>query len=195
MTSLQAQQPSAVGEYYMHSVMETASAFALKADSTFEFYYSYGAVDRFGKGRWHQKGDSIVFNSFEKHTGSYKLVKSEKKPGNDLTIKFSSPDRNLLSYTSCLARSGKEQQFGRTGNDGIAKIPIKNADSLYLVFELCPERFSAFKVNNQNYFEVELESWIAEVTFDIFSLRLTAKGLEGHHPLLEPNRVVLYEKQ
>jgi hypothetical protein len=194
-SSLQAQQPSAVGEYYMNGVMETASAFALKEDSTFEFFYSYGAVDRFGKGKWHQKGDSIVLNSLEKHTGSYKLVKSEKKPGNDLTIKFSNPNHNLLTYTSCLARSSEEQQFGRTGSDGIAKIPMKSADSLYLVFELCPERFSAFRVNNQNYFEVELEPWIAEVTFDNFSLRLTAKGLEGHHPLLEPNKVVLYERQ
>jgi hypothetical protein len=195
MTSLQAQQPPAVGEYYMHGVMETASAFALKADSTFEFFYSYGAVDRYGKGKWYQKGDSVILNSFEKNNGSFKLVKSEHRPANDLTIKFSNPDRNLLSYTTCLAKSSKTQQIARTGNDGIAKIPMKSADSLFLVFELCPERFSAFKVTSQNYFEVELEPWIAEVTFDNFSLRLTAKGLEGHHPLLEPMKVVLYERQ
>jgi hypothetical protein len=195
MTSLQAQQPSAVGEYYMHGVMETASAFALKADSTFEFYYSYGAVDRYGKGKWYQKGDSIVLNSDEKHTSNFKLVKSEQHPGKDLTIKFSNPDRNLLSYLSCLARSSKEQDFGRTDNNGIATIPLKSADSLYVVFELCPERISSFKVTNKNYFEFELEPWVAEVTFDNFSLRLTDKGLEGHHPLLEPTKVVLYERQ
>lgn len=195
MSSLHAQQPSAVGEYYMHGVMETASAFALKADSTFEFYYSYGAVDRYGKGKWYQKGDSIILNSNEKHKSSFKLVKSEQHPGKDLTIKFSNPDRNLLSYLSCLARSSKEQDFGRTNNEGIATIPMKSADSLYVVFELCPERISSFKVTNKNYFEFELEPWVAEVTFDNFSLRLTAKGLEGHHPLLEPTKVVLYERQ
>jgi len=195
MTSLQAQQPSAVGEYYMHGVMETASAFALKDDSTFEFYYSYGAVDRYGKGKWHQKGDSIILNSSEKYTSSLKLVKTEQHTGKNLTIKFSNPDRNLLSYLSCIAKSSKEQNFGRTDNNGIATVPMKSADSLYVVFELCPERISSFKVTNKNYFEFELEPWVAEVTFDNFSLRLTAKGLEGHHPLLDPNKVVLYERQ
>lgn len=195
MTHLQAQQPSAVGEYYMQGVMETASAFALKADSTFEFFYSYGAVDRYGKGKWRQKGDSVFLNSNEKYSSSFKLVKSELHPGKDLTIKFSNPDRNLLSYLSCLARSTKEQDFGRTDNNGIATIAMKSADSLYVVFELCPERISSFNVSNKNYFEFELEPWVAEVTFDNFSLRLTDKGLEGHHPLLDTKKVVVYERQ
>ena len=40
------------GEYYLEGVMETASGFQLSADSGFQFFYSYGALDRFGKGKW-----------------------------------------------------------------------------------------------------------------------------------------------
>ena len=49
-----AQQKSPVGTYLLQGVREMASGFELKADSTFEFFFSYGALDRYGKGKWKQ---------------------------------------------------------------------------------------------------------------------------------------------
>ena len=51
-TKTKAQQKAndMVGEYYLTGVMETASGFRLNADSSFDFFFSYGALDRSGKG-------------------------------------------------------------------------------------------------------------------------------------------------
>jgi hypothetical protein len=43
--------------------METASGFKINEDSSFEFYFSYGALDRYGSGKWNIKNDSIILNS------------------------------------------------------------------------------------------------------------------------------------
>ena len=40
------------GEYSLTGVMETASGIQLNKDSTFQFYFSYGALDREGQGKW-----------------------------------------------------------------------------------------------------------------------------------------------
>ena len=62
---MQAQQKSntIVGEYYLTGFMETASGFKLNTDSTFDFFFSYGALDRSGKGTWKQEGNKVIFNS------------------------------------------------------------------------------------------------------------------------------------
>ena len=43
---------SPVGEYHLTGVMETASGIRINQDSTFDFYFSYGAIDREGHGKW-----------------------------------------------------------------------------------------------------------------------------------------------
>jgi hypothetical protein len=59
----QAKHSLLAGEYYLRGEPETASGFKLNEDSTFEFFFSYGALDRYGKGHWQVKDDSLVFNS------------------------------------------------------------------------------------------------------------------------------------
>ena len=56
-------QTKPVGEYQLRGVREMASGFKLNEDSTFQFYFSYGALDRFGEGRWTMKGNSLILNS------------------------------------------------------------------------------------------------------------------------------------
>ena len=49
------------GEYYLRGVTEVGSGFLLKPDSTFQFFFSYGALDRQGSGTWRIKEKEIVF--------------------------------------------------------------------------------------------------------------------------------------
>ena len=51
------------GEYFLQGVREMASGFLLKEDNTFQFFFSYGALDRHGSGRWEAKNDVLFFNS------------------------------------------------------------------------------------------------------------------------------------
>src|SRR5919112_422061 len=76
------------GEYFLRGVMETASGFKLNADSTFEFFYSYGALDRYGSGKWRQVNGNIIFESRARPPQDFALIKSEKSPDNFTTTRL-----------------------------------------------------------------------------------------------------------
>lgn len=69
------------GEYYLQGVMETASRFKLNADSTFEFFFSYGALDRFGQGNWTVKDGRLKLNSRARPPKDFALKTSKKVAG------------------------------------------------------------------------------------------------------------------
>lgn len=52
--------PAYVGHYYLSGVMETGSELLLRADGKYEWYISYGAVDRYSKGRWGRRGKRVL---------------------------------------------------------------------------------------------------------------------------------------
>jgi hypothetical protein len=60
---LHAQKNTMAGEYSLSGVMETASAIQLNEDSTFRFYFSYGALDRYGSGKWSVHEKNIILDS------------------------------------------------------------------------------------------------------------------------------------
>src|SRR4030095_4396775 len=87
--NLTAQTTSSMqGEYYLRGVMETASGFKLNADSSFQFFYSYGALDRYGSGTWKQTNNTIILNSRPQPPKDLALIKSEKSPGDVVTIRI-----------------------------------------------------------------------------------------------------------
>jgi len=47
------------GEYHLDGVMETGSGLLLRADGSFEWFFSYGALDLGAKGRWAPTGNGI----------------------------------------------------------------------------------------------------------------------------------------
>ena len=48
------------GEYRLDGVMETGSGLMLRPDCSFEWFFSYGALDLAAKGRWQPDGNGIV---------------------------------------------------------------------------------------------------------------------------------------
>ena len=48
-----------VGEYQLAGVMETGSGLLLRADGSFEWYFSYGALDLGARGTWTRLGDAV----------------------------------------------------------------------------------------------------------------------------------------
>ena len=56
-------QENIAGAYYLQGVMETGSGFKLNKDSSFQFFYSYGALDRYGSGKWKLENHKIILNS------------------------------------------------------------------------------------------------------------------------------------
>lgn len=184
------------GVYFMRGVMETASVFDLKPDSSFEFFFSQGALDRGGKGRWTVRDGKIILNSTAKRPPKdYALVSSKKMPGNFTLVKMVDKNTMILSYSDVAITTPGGTLQHSTNSSGEAQFAKQHATQIALLFRLCPDRESVFTVNkDHNYFEFRLEPWIAEVFFDNFQLQWADKELSGQHPLLEGNSFT-YQKE
>ena len=56
-------QPAALaGDYHLSGVMETGSGLRLREDGTFEWFFTYGALDLAARGKWTRAGDGIDLN-------------------------------------------------------------------------------------------------------------------------------------
>jgi hypothetical protein len=185
------------GVYYMRGVMETASVFELKPDSSFEFFFSQGALDRGGKGKWTVKDGKLILNSTDKRPAKdFALVNSKTVPGNFTIIKMVDKNTMILSYTDVTIKTPGGILQQSTSSQGEIRFPKKNATDISLLFRLCPDRESVFTVNkDHNYFEFRLEPWIAEVFFQNFNLTPGDKQLSGAHPLLEGEKFIYVKEK
>lgn len=186
----QTSNASISGMYSLHSVREVASQLWLKPDSSFEFFFSYGAVDRSGNGKWvTDKTDSnrIILNSRTRPEADFALADSKSINDPYTIIKVSAPNTSLLPYTYVKLYTAREIIEKKTNSEGIVTIPRQEIKKIELLFELCPDRFSTFIISStkQNHFEFRFEPWIAEVFFENIILIKTDNGLTGSHPLME----------
>lgn len=188
---------SVAGVYLLQGVMETASGFELKADSTFEFFFSQGALDRAGFGKWTVEDGYISFTSTNKRPPKdYALVSSKTMPGDGSVIKMVDENSMILSYSRVTLVTASGKQENETNSRGEARFNHNKASEIRLLFRLCPDRESVFTVNpHHNYFEFKLEPWVAEVFFDNFRLLVHDDKLTGMHPLIKGTDFSYYKEQ
>lgn len=189
------QKETIAGEYYLEGVMETASGFKLETDGSFRFFFSYGALDRQGSGKWTIKGDSIILNSKPYPGRDFRMISSSKDSSPKTTIKLEEKNSALLKYTYCFVKAGDSTLQFNFNEDGELSFPSMPIDTLHLVFEFC-ERVSSFPVNDRslNNYRFAMEPWLLEVFFKDFALKRTSTGMEGKHPLLSGERYI-YRKE
>jgi len=178
---------SIAGEYYLRGVMETASGFKLNNDSSFEFFFSYGALDRFGKGKWHLKNGNIILNSRHKPPHDFSLITSKAAPGESVVVKIQGRNPMFVSNVFGVLKSGKISLTQMSDKTGLLKFKKYPVDSITLVLKFCPERSSVFTIayKTHNYFMFRFEPWITEVFFQNFMLTYHGTSLSGKHPLLD----------
>jgi hypothetical protein len=189
-SNAQETKDSMAGVYVLTGVMETASVFNLKPDSSFEFFFSQGALDRGGTGKWRLQQGQIILNSTAvRPAKDYALVSSKTVPGNQTIIKMVDKNTMILSYSEISITTPAGILSGRTNSQGELIFNQKKATEMRLLFRLCPDRESVFTIDaTHNYFEFRLEPWIAEVFFNNFHLQWEAGQLSGAHPLLEGSK-------
>jgi len=174
------------GEYYLQGVMETASGFKLNADSSFEFFFSYGAMDRSGEGHWKQEGHNIIFNSTKKAQQDHTLLQSKTQTAKGITIQISGSNEYVNKLVHAIARSGDKEEQAAASADGKIHFTMAAADDISLLFEWCPDKRTVFAVKDTacNFFEFKIEPSVMDVLFTDFRLQLDKKGLTGPHPLM-----------
>ncbi len=189
-STMEAQQTiqTVTGEYYLKGIMETASGFKLNEDSTFDFFFSYGALDRTGSGKWQQQGNQVIFSSINNKQKEFSLLNSKIEANDKVTIRIMDANPSLRSHVYAVLVSGDTKTEGMTNSKGEIIFSRQEVDHIQLVLEFCPEK--TFIFNNSlklhNYFEFKIEKGIMEVFFDQLTLTLNEEGVEGQHPLLKP---------
>jgi hypothetical protein len=179
-------QSTIAGEYYLQGVMETASGFKLNADSSFQFFFMYGAMDRYGRGQWSVQGDSVILTSTQRQTHDFALEKSEKGESDSVTIRMSDANEMLSRYLLCIIKGGGIEQQAEFDAEGTARFAVQPLDTITILFEFAPEKISRFNISQKehHHFEFRSEPWIMEVFFDNFKLSYAGDHLAGANPLL-----------
>lgn len=187
-------QKNLAGEYYLEGVMETASGLKLNADSSFEFYFSYGALDRYGSGKWSVNKNNVILNSKQYPGKDFKLVNTIASANNVSLLKIENSNTNLYRLVYCRFKSGGADTIINFNGDGTLVFPFA-VDSVELLSELCSERFSTFAVNAKpSVYTFNFEPWILEVFFNNHALHYSDDYLEGRHLLLD-DKVYRFNKQ
>jgi hypothetical protein len=189
---LQAQKTShnmLSGEYYLQGIMEVGSGLRFNPDSTFDFFFSYGAVDRASRGTWLLQGDTVFLDTAPKPEQDFILQESRTAAGSPFLVKISHPNSMLLPFVYVWVKTPEGVLEGKCNNDGMAFFDrVTKVESITLVHELWADRLSVFAIpaGPENYFEFNIAPWITEVAFHHLPLILVdEKTLKGGHPLLE----------
>lgn len=174
------------GEYHLEHVMETASGFLLKPDSSFEFFFSQGALDRTGKGQWQVKDGKLLLQSQPWPGLDFKLISSNHSAHENILIQVTEKNKNLLPYVDVMLVKGDLVRDASLNQEGLARFPQMAPDTILLQFRFCPERYSAFPIKDSslNHFEFSFQPWVFDVFFNNFELEIIPDGLKGNHPLL-----------
>jgi len=174
------------GEYYLTGVHEMASGFKINDDNTFNFFFMYGALDRYGSGCWKKVGNKVIFQS-EKWKGSdFKLFGSEKTCSDNIMVEIHSENKILLQYVFASLENGKEGSWRPASKDGMIVFEKTEISKVNLAMEFCPERFSSIRIenSNHNHFKFNFEPWVFEYFFNNFCLTFERNTLTGKHPLI-----------
>ena len=184
------------GEYYLTGLREMASGFLFRPDGSFQFFFTYGAMDRFGSGKWEHSGAQIILNSRTKPLYDFALIESKTQSHDFINIKMDSPNPALLRHVFCSLQNGVEGTWKQMSQYGDVQFPKQQVETISLILEFCPERFSTIPIHQQEYneFTFRFEPSIMEVFFENFLLQLKPDGLSGNHPLMEGD-VFSYAKQ
>jgi hypothetical protein len=174
------------GAYYLQGVREMASGFQFHEDHSFDFFFSYGALDRVAKGTWTQHGDTIVLNTPKRPPLDFRLVRSEKRGGNNVVVHVTDAANAFLRNVFAEVKTSDTTYREQSTEEGSLVFPKQAVQEIALMHIFLNERFSVFDVSgtDADYFEFTIESWIADVDFDNLILVLKEDGLTGPHPLL-----------
>jgi hypothetical protein len=181
-----AQTNSYAGEYYLSGVMETASGFRLNPDSTFDFFYSYGALDRGGKGNWAIQDSFVVLNSIGSAPDGFTLKNSRKVKSEGLMVIIDDPNPFFKKYVHGFVTGKEREEEQQSDHDGILRFQAGAYDSLLMMMEFSSEKVFRFPLvgKEENEFTFTFNPTILEVFFRNHKLKIDSGGLRGKHPLL-----------
>lgn len=180
------------GEYYLQGVHEMASGVLLKDDSSFQFFFSYGALDRYGDGKWSIVNGQLVLNSANNLTNDFELLGSSESRGGIIIIKIEEQNPILKKHVYASLENGLPGSWMPADGNGEISFAAQEFENISLLLEFCPERITRIpvKIKGHDQFSFRMNPGIMEVIFNNFSLDIGDGQLKGRHPLLEGEQFI-----
>jgi hypothetical protein len=165
-------QTSVLGEYYFRK-QEMVAGFNFSADGKFQFFYSYGAVDRNATGIFSVHGDTLQLKS-DKEAGKDFTIKMQTKQAKGYTIIFNDPNQFLIKDILCIFFVNGNKQELYSNSKGEVYIDLPNCDTIYVQHPLFPDILSLVKdkKNENNKFVLTLNPSLAQVSFKGIDLKI-----------------------
>lgn len=158
-------QTTIQGEYYFRK-MEMASGFNFSKDGKFQFFFTYGAVDRSARGTFSVEGDTLKLKS-DKEAGKDFNITSQSKEGKGYTLTFTHPNKYLVKNILCLFVADGKTQEAKTDANGQVNTDLTHCDTIYVQHLLFPDIATLVKdkTNDNNRFTLSLNPSLEQVSF------------------------------
>lgn len=184
------------GEYYLTGVRETAGGLLLSADSSFEFYFSSGALDRTGKGKWTVAGNQVILNAVQVNGNDFTFKKDSATDRRGLVIKIDDRNSNLYLYVlaNIWVNGTPEQVFVNSSKEILSTHAA--ADSIEVLFQFVPERKTTYlPKKGKNYVEFQMEQWLFDIYFNHQVCIVVPDGLKLTIPFISDRELFFKKKK
>lgn len=127
------------GTYHLTGIMETASGLQLYSNGQFDFYYSYGAIDRHGYGTWEKVNDVVILQSDYAQKKGFDILEQKGNADDNIVVTMDSTDAFFAQYTRAAAVNESEAVEAICDKTGEMRFSINKAEKLMLMNELFPD--------------------------------------------------------
>ncbi|MEO6546644.1 MAG: hypothetical protein ABIN94_01540 [Ferruginibacter sp.] len=189
-------QTKVQGEY-IFSQREMVAGFTFTEDGKFDFFFSYGAVDRTASGTFTIDKKMIKLQS-EKIAGKDFNVISQSKSGTGYSLKFEDPNPVFLDGIRCTFFIGGVTHEEFTDQSGIVNVPYPHCDSIFVLHTLFPDFSTLIKdnKNESNHFVLALNPSLAQVSFKGIDFTIDDdKTISCMHNYFMPIEDIRFKKQ
>lgn len=178
--------PPISGKYFFRR-HEMTAGFRFFENGAFEFFYSYGAVDRFATGTYAVEGDVIRLQS-DKEPGRDFTISKQGRMGNGYHIVVKHPEKALVNNVKCIFFVGEDKYEDYTSANGEIHVDAPHCDKIFVQHALFPDIATLVKDSDchHNYFELQLNPSLEQVSFKGIDFFMKGDTLTCHSNYFMP---------
>lgn len=185
------------GEYYLTGVHEMGCGIKLNEDFSFEFFFSYGALDRHAYGTWKSDDNhSVVLNTDYDNQVPFSIENAEKRDFEGIKIGFPNYNKALLHETTIKVISNNVEEEQVVGTQGIFHFTTNQADKIIVtcLFYFDNPATLVPADTTHNYFELAANHGLPLVHFKDAVFKVDETGLEGKLHIFDETKTFRFIK-
>lgn len=185
------------GEYYLTGVMETGCGIKINADNSFEFFYSYGALDRHGYGTWKKISDTeIALNTDYGTQTPFTISHEETREWEGIKMGFPNYNKILLKETTIHVTGDQGEEEQVVGKQDLFHFNTNKAIEIIVTCLFYFDNPAKLKPADpsHNYFELTPNQNLPLVHFNDVRFTVDADSLTGSLRIIDENKKFRFVK-